>query len=81
MHKPKISSFYEGSIEYENASLKIRNNLLEDALSKVVKTPGHVRNPSAPGRIVVEVPSIPSVPHPSNAELLAKLYNTNRALE
>ena len=49
MNKHKSSSFHENqTVEVENASLKMRNMLLEDALSKVVRIPGHARNPSAP---------------------------------
>lgn len=60
----------------------MRNLLLEDALSKVVKNPHHMRNPSAPNSAKPPVsPDMPPVPHPSNAEVLAKLYNSNRALE
>ena len=69
-------------MEVENASLKMRNLLLEDALSKVVRNPQHMRNPSAPTSAKPPLsPEIPPVPHTSNAEILAKLYNSNRTLE
>ena len=42
MHKLKSNSFYGGepkSCEVENASLKMRNLLLEDAITKMTKNP------------------------------------------
>lgn len=47
MFKPKSTSFHSGepkSCEVENASLKMRNLLLEDAITKMTKNPADLRH-------------------------------------